>query len=303
MRIKTDVGVLKVEGSEAQRFLNAIVSSDIEKLETKSSQRSLLLNPTGKLIGAFWIYKNNDEIFFLVCEDELVKKIHENLVKFLIRTKAEILNLSERYVAVVSIEEPLAGEMLIDSNYLGVSSLYLSISERSDETIKRLSGETLNRLRISHGAVSNTYDLNEEIIPQESNLDIESISFSKGCFIGQELVCRIDSRQSVTPFSIFAFELETEINDQKLDDLSAWVCINSQKVAPVSSLLIGSADSSQLLAKSEIALGKYGAIARIPRKFIDQIDSREGNIEILFEGRDNSLEVISSQKVQGNFSI
>lgn len=51
--------------------------------------------------------------------------------------------------------------------------------------------------RISNGNVRMGLDLDSSVIPQEAALEIDSVSFTKGCFVGQELVCRIDSRGHV----------------------------------------------------------------------------------------------------------
>ncbi|AKL73531.1 folate-binding protein YgfZ [Actinobacteria bacterium IMCC26256] len=51
--------------------------------------------------------------------------------------------------------------------------------------------------RIQNGTPRMGFDLDSSVIPQEAALEIESVSFTKGCFVGQELVCRIDSRGHV----------------------------------------------------------------------------------------------------------
>ncbi len=51
--------------------------------------------------------------------------------------------------------------------------------------------------RIREGTPRMGFDLDTSVIPQEAALEIESVSFTKGCFVGQELVCRIDSRGHV----------------------------------------------------------------------------------------------------------
>ena len=51
--------------------------------------------------------------------------------------------------------------------------------------------------RIQNGTPRMGFELDSSVIPQEAALEIESVSFTKGCFVGQELVCRIDSRGHV----------------------------------------------------------------------------------------------------------
>ena len=54
--------------------------------------------------------------------------------------------------------------------------------------------------RIEAGIPLQPFDIDERTIPQEAFLEVEAVSFTKGCFLGQELVCRIDSRGHVNRF-------------------------------------------------------------------------------------------------------
>jgi folate-binding protein YgfZ len=54
--------------------------------------------------------------------------------------------------------------------------------------------------RIEHGIPVQPFDIDDTTIPQEAELEVDAVSFTKGCFLGQELVCRIDSRGHVNRF-------------------------------------------------------------------------------------------------------
>jgi folate-binding protein YgfZ len=56
------------------------------------------------------------------------------------------------------------------------------------------------RARVAAGVPRLGVDLDESVIPQEAFLEVDAVSFTKGCFVGQELVCRIDSRGHVNRF-------------------------------------------------------------------------------------------------------
>jgi len=74
------------------------------------------------------------------------------------------------------------------------------IRTRVDMTIERRGEpdtEAEDAARIAAGTPRLGRDLDDGVIPQEADLDLDAVSFTKGCFVGQELVCRIDSRGHV----------------------------------------------------------------------------------------------------------
>jgi len=306
MSMKVAPGVLKIEGLEARKFLHALVSSDVNELSEGNSQRSLLLTPAGKLIGAFWIYGLDEETFLLICEKVVLQQIQENLSRFLIRTKAKIEEVSTEYTAVVGFKDQNdSNTYVIEPNYLSVGGLILALRHETLDGTKSNDQDDLNNFRISHGALSNSSDLVNEIIPQEGNLQNEAVSFTKGCFLGQELVCRIDSRQATTPFSIFAFETADSADDELATYTAAKLFVNSEEVAPITSLLKPDDQFIKRLSESQLKLGKYVAIARIPRKTVDLLSNSQNEIVVTIRSEvgTTNLKAISWKKVEGNFSI
>ncbi len=69
--------------------------------------------------------------------------------------------------------------------------------ELSLESLGDMPSEQSELQRIQNGTPRMGFDLDSGVIPQEAALEVESVSFTKGCFVGQELVCRIDSRGHV----------------------------------------------------------------------------------------------------------
>ena len=64
----------------------------------------------------------------------------------------------------------------------------------------RIEPEVLDAYRIERGIPLQPVDIDDKTIPQEAELELDAVSFTKGCFLGQELVCRIDSRGHVNRF-------------------------------------------------------------------------------------------------------
>lgn len=268
--LKIKIGVLQVEGTEARKFLHAIVSSDLEKLEIGQSQHSLLLTPAGKLVSTMIIHCKSSELFLCVIEKEMVEIVEQNLKRFLIRTDAAISDVSEKYLGLVGNLEEFDREttMSIEENHLGQQSLFLALSGRtSQDEFNQGELDAYSELRISFGAVSTSKDLSEEIIPQEANLDKLSVSFEKGCYLGQELVCRIDSREASTPFSFFAIELDPVMEK---NDTGAAVLVDGVEIGKLTS-----ARSTEQSSINGIEFGGFNAIARINRKGSAELLSAE----------------------------
>src|SRR5690606_9411821 len=73
-------------------------------------QRSMLLTPTGKVVSCMWLYMINETDFLLVSEHATRQALEDGLKKLLIRTKAEVVDDSHDFVAIVSDEEPQVAE-------------------------------------------------------------------------------------------------------------------------------------------------------------------------------------------------
>ena len=211
MSFEFEVGVAKVQGVEACKFLQAIVSSDVAVLDVSSSQPSLLLTPEGKVVSAFWIYRSSEDTYLLAMETEILYKTLQNLNRFLIRTEATIEDVSSKYIASLTLPSELVptSALVVEQNHLGADGFVLVLEENLEaKTEEGKAKEIYQNLRISFGVVSCSRDLVDEIIPQEAELDKNAVSFTKGCYLGQELVCRIDSREATTPFSFFTAKEE-----------------------------------------------------------------------------------------------
>lgn len=252
MALSIEVGVLKVEGEDAAKFLHAIVSSDVQSLGLNESQSSLLLTPAGKVVSCFWIHRSMENSYLLVMEKEILETTFESLKRFLIRTKATIEDASDKYLAEVVFDQNQRPEnaMLIEKNHLGQDGIVLCLRESHGEEISEEEKINYENLRISFGAVSVTKDLTTEVIPQEANLDKNAVSFTKGCYLGQELVCRIDSREASTPFSFFAVPKTV---DALADGIETTSISNP--------------------GRSESEFGPFDRIIRVPRKLVEQLDS------------------------------
>lgn len=215
-------GFVLVTGEDARSFLQALVSADLDPLEPGQGVLSLLLTPQGKLDVAFRLLVVGDELW-LDTDPGLGAQLKASLDRFRIRVKAEVVDRSDEW-AMVSLIGPEvfdqwsgpvpselhshlpAGELLVVRTEMGLDLVGARAWIDSVSATLRADGwttvgpEVFEAFRIERGIPRQPVDIDDKTIPQEAELEIDAVSFTKGCFLGQELVCRIDSRGHVNRF-------------------------------------------------------------------------------------------------------
>ena len=100
-----DRGFIQVSGLEAKDFLQNIVTNDIEKITNNSTIFSSILTPRGKYLFEFFVLKLKDG-YLLECEKKTTTEIIKLLNFYKLRSKVDLIDLSEKYVAaVISLEK------------------------------------------------------------------------------------------------------------------------------------------------------------------------------------------------------
>ena len=195
-----------VDGPDATSFLQGILSQDIEAMIPGEVGRSFLLNPSGKLTALLWVLRGSERVG-LVADPGLGPTVAEALNYYRIRVKAEV---SSDDRPVWSLVGPEAGSLLDlgdgwverDGSILapaplaGLSRLVVA-GDLPVSGLPRAGGVAMTSVRVEAGEPIMNIDVDDKTIPQESGLVPASVSFTKGCYLGQELVARIDSRGHV----------------------------------------------------------------------------------------------------------
>ena len=202
-RVQRDLVV--VHGPDATSFLQSLVSQDLDALPVGASAHSLLLQPQGQLIVDFYVQHVGDDEWWCVVEGGFGGGLADGLNRFKIRVKAEIETRPVAALAVRGQEPPADGHGagVIPVSW-GDAPAYdvIGAEERVDAFRDALGLPVVDtaayeRARIEAGVPRMGADLDERTIPQEAGLERDAVSFTKGCFVGQELVCRIDTRGHV----------------------------------------------------------------------------------------------------------
>jgi folate-binding protein YgfZ len=168
---------VRVHGLDAADFLQRMVSNDVL---AEASVDALLLTAKAKVIAPLLVARRGDDEFLLLTEPELgdVVLVHLTRMRFAARCEIE----REQHTSTIVFDE---GAGIANRDY-GVPA-----SEVLDADLEpTLSADDLERLRIEAGTPRFGRELDDRVLPAEAGLDERAISFSKGCFPGQEPVAR-----------------------------------------------------------------------------------------------------------------
>lgn len=207
----TERGVLAVSGPDAEDFLQGQLSQDIAALVPGQSAWSLILQPQGR-IDAFVRVTRQAADRFVLDTDGPLEPVTARLQRFMLRTDVTLAPLNWQCIAVRgpgAAEAAVSGEVIGPVPTGGVD--VLGLAPAVSEEVPRIDPETLEAHRIRCGFPRMGVDIDDRTIPAEAEVVPWTVSFTKGCFTGQELVARMDSRGSTAPRYLRLLTLEGRI--------------------------------------------------------------------------------------------
>jgi len=214
-----------VEGPDAVSYLQGQLSQDLAAMAVGSSAWSLILAPQGKVDVFVRATRTADDAFVLDTdagsEDQMVMRLQ----RFLLRTKATVTALDWMSVALRGPNSAALVEGLTSTSELVVASVawgtvtgvdVLGTTAAMEAALPEadrpptMSCEAFDLIRIEAGEPLMGAELNERTIPAAAGVVERSVSFTKGCYTGQELVARMDSRGSNVPRRLVGLEIGGE---------------------------------------------------------------------------------------------
>ena len=234
--ILKDRAVLYINGIDAKSFLQNLISNDIEKVTENSSCFASLLTPQGKFLYEFILLKYKTG-YLIDCEKSQSEDFFNQLNLYKIRSKVEILNLSNEFVvANLSYEKFLSieGAKDVEGFTLKFREDPIVLDPRNKNLGARLIINleklylSLKKLELKNDNIKNYYDLSHKlgIVPKNLNKlknklfgiecnfeELNGIDFKKGCYVGQENTARIKLKDKLSKRL-----LPIEIIDGQLDE-------------------------------------------------------------------------------------
>lgn len=194
---------LRVEGPDAFSWLQGQLSQDVSKLAVGHGVESFILQPQGKVDAMVRVTRTDDEEAVIDVDGGFGAAVAERLNRFKLRVKADVEELDWRCLALrgpCSHDlEPVTG-VVVDADWPGLPGVDVLGVEPGVPDDVRLCGQAAwQAVRIEAGIPAMGTELTDRTIPAEAGVVERTVSFTKGCFTGQELVARIDSRGGNVP--------------------------------------------------------------------------------------------------------
>ena len=184
-----------MNGPDAASYLNRMVSNEVEALDVGGSCEALLLTPKARVIATMVVWRRSDDDFLLLTEPGSGERIARELLRSRFAAKCEIA-LEEHRSMVMLGGEPLATdrhELGLPTTDYGVAAVELVDAEPPREATP-IDESELERLRILARTPRLGRELDDRVMPAEAGLEERAISFTKGCYPGQEPVARLHYR-------------------------------------------------------------------------------------------------------------
>ena len=225
---RSDRGLVRVTGRDARSFTDSLVSQDLAVLSDGEGAHSLLLQPQGKLTADFRALQIGAEELWLDTDPGFGSVLAEGLRRFKIRVQVEVVDATAAS-GQLTVRGPESGAVVASALGIEVPAVqHAHVAWRDarvvradwpgspgvdvvgpradvdaamqllvDAGVARATANALEAVRVEAGIPRQGDDIDDTTIPQEAFLERDAVSFTKGCFLGQELVCRIDTRGHV----------------------------------------------------------------------------------------------------------
>jgi folate-binding protein YgfZ len=228
--------IFSLSGPDRVRYLNAVVSNDIKSVGEAYGTRALLLNPQGHILAELEVYALAEKLLvrthasvrertfatldkYIIMDDVTMEDLTDQLGSFAVEgpqagtVVAQACGLAlEGFSEFANEELPIDGvpshlirrshfggmgaEIIAPREHLGLlwQSMHARVHAAHGTSIGMA---TLNALRLEAGLPWFPDDYNDTVIPHEASLEATHVSFTKGCYTGQEIVERVRSRGHV----------------------------------------------------------------------------------------------------------
>lgn len=200
--------ILTISGEDAGELLQGQMTQDVRKLEDEKIHITSFCNVQGRVIASSFIQERNDQ-YDLILSSEIIDDLENHLQRYILRSKVLIEQSDEKtfgaYKSDINEDSKECRSLKNDPKRV------LTLSSQVPESIDNfITSEEWIRCDIENSIAIINKKSTEKFIPQMLNLDIlDAVSFSKGCYTGQEVVARVQHRGKIKQ-RMFKFKAENE---------------------------------------------------------------------------------------------
>ena len=184
-----DRGIVAVSGEDARKFLDTITTNDMDLLDKQEAIFSGLLSPQGKILFDFFVVKDADGFVLDVAKDKAADLV-KRLSMYKLRAKVAITEYSGTHVQAVW---PASKDGFSDPRLSALGGRDITVTPTAFDAAAY---DAYHAHRISLGVPEGGKDYAfGEAFPHEALFDqLNGVSFTKGCYVGQEIVARMEHR-------------------------------------------------------------------------------------------------------------
>jgi tRNA-modifying protein YgfZ len=178
---RVDRGVLSVSGADRAAWLQGLLTNDVTALKEGESQYAAYLTPQGRMISDMHVFAQADRLLLDV-PLPLAASLRDKLDGLIFSEDAKITDESARLFVWTVIDKvrftDVVGETLPDEF----------------ATLTEITMDTFEVIRIERGVPKFLVDMSDDTLPLEAGIEDRAISFTKGCYVGQEIIVRVTHR-------------------------------------------------------------------------------------------------------------
>ncbi|MGA7160526.1 MAG: hypothetical protein WBZ48_05960 [Bacteroidota bacterium] len=206
----SDHGLLSLEGKDAVDFLNRISTNDFRNFSPGGSQQTVLTSEKGRAIDSIIVADRHDHLLLIVSRGAQYE-VKQWIEKFIIMEDVNVVDRTGQHLLFVLFNALDATKILSgDNNYQAFRAHYYEndvtffiadaeagiLGELHPVLNCQVGNDAYNFFRIQHGIPCYKKEMDGEFNPLELNL-WNQVSFSKGCYIGQEVIARLDTYKRI----------------------------------------------------------------------------------------------------------
>ena len=199
--------MVAVVGPDARTYLQGQLSQDVEALEVGQAAETFLLQPAGKVDAWMRVSRLAEEHYVLDVQAGFGAQVVTRLTRFLLRTDCTVEEVGWDLVTVIDAAaagfSPPVGGLALPVEWPGLVAVdLLGPTVDLPDGLAEGSPQDWEARRIAAGIPAMGSEMDSTTIPGSTGVVDRSVSFTKGCYTGQELVARVNSRPAGTPTRI-----------------------------------------------------------------------------------------------------
>ena len=251
--------LLRLSGADNRQFLHNFCTADVNSMKDGDLQEAFVLDSRGKILVFCHLLHIDSELYLTSASSENSQSLMQHLDKYIIREDVRLEDLSSDYssififaprpTSIPDVDLPVNKSAAVNfanqpavvahGDFAGIGILVIVPNQsetivldylRASSKLRDCSLEALAMIRLENGTPWYGNEIDDTNLPQEIQRDATAISFTKGCYLGQETVARIDAIGHVNKLLV-----GLQISGEQQPNDGAEIRLNESKVGQIAS--------------------------------------------------------------------